>query len=304
MAVSVRPIVVVGSANIDLMLRVPKLPRPGETLVGQGFVTQPGGKGANQAIAAARQGAPVAFVGCVGADTFGEQARRALLADAVDVRHLRQADDLPTGVAMITTDDAGENCIALDPGANLALSIADLDAAADLIAGASMLICQLEVPLEAVRHGLALARAHGVPALLNPSPAVRLPPDCYERLDYLVPNRSEAAALTGIATDDLQGARAAAMQLRRCGVAEVLLTLGADGVMWCGPHGCRHLTAPIVRPVDTAGAGDTFAGAFAAARWRGLAMDEAIGQAQRAAAFSVQRRGAQASMPRLADLNG
>jgi len=296
-------IVVVGSVNMDMMLHCPHLPGPGETVLGDSFVTAPGGKGANQAIAAARLGAKVAFIGCVGDDAFGQAAFDALQAEGIDTHHLSRVSGSATGVAMITTDNAGENCIVLASGANALLSPAHIDAAEALFVGAALLICQLESPLATVRHAIGIAVRQGVPVLLNPAPAQQLPADLLHGIDLLVPNAVEAAALSGHTVDADGGAARAAEALRLGGATTVLVTLGRDGVVVATAEGCIHRPAIQVQAVDTTGAGDTFVGALAAARIQGMSLDAAIDLAQRAAAFSVTRRGAQASMPRLADLH-
>lgn len=298
---SLRAIVVAGSANVDLMLSVPHLPKPGETVAGGGFATEAGGKGANQAVAAAKLGAPVVFVGCVGGDAFGTQAIGALAATGVDVTHLHVLAGHTTGVAMVLNDAAGENCIALDPGANDRLAPAHVDGAVDAIANAALLICQLESPLATVAHALQTARWLGVPALLNPAPAQALPDELLQGLRFLVPNALEASLMTGIEVTDAASAERAARQLRERGVDTVLLTRGADGVTLVDASGVEHFPGRRVQAVDSTGAGDTFVGAFASAWRRGLPVAQAVEFAQGAAAFSVCSRGAQASMPTQAD---
>ena len=297
-----KSIVVVGSINIDLVLPCARLPRPGETVMGRAFRTEPGGKGANQAVAAARLGARVAFVGCVGDDAFGARLIAGFHAEDIDTTHVRRVADAATGVAMIQVDDQGQNSIVLGPGANEALSVAQVDAAAGLISAAGLLVCQLETPLAATQRAIAIAHAAGVPVLLNPAPARALPASLLRQVDVLVPNEGEAALLTGLPVQARAGADDAALKLRHEGCATVLITLGADGVLVADAQGCRHHPAPQVTARDTTGAGDTFIGAYAAARVAGEALDAAIAFAQRAAAFSVQRLGAQAAMPTQADL--
>lgn len=297
-------IVVVGSANMDMVLRVQHLPRPGETVSGHGFETLPGGKGANQAVAAARLGAEVHFVGCVGSDVFGTQMRATLQAEGVNVDHLATVSG-PTGIAIVQVDDAsGQNSIALEAGANAALSVAHIEAAAETIAAASMLVCQLESPLPAVQRAIAIAHAAGVPVLLNPAPVQPLPQHLLQQVSLLVPNESEAAVLAGQASGEPFDEVHAAERLRRLGAGTVIVTLGAHGVHVAQPSGAtRHAAPRVAQAVDTTGAGDTFIGAFAAARCRdGLALNEAVEFAQRAAAFSVARRGAMAAMPRREEL--
>ena len=297
-------IVVVGSANMDMVLRVQQLPRPGETVSGHGFETMPGGKGANQAVAAARLGAEVHFVGCVGSDVFGAQMRGTLQAEGVNVDHLATVSG-PSGVAIVLVDDAtGQNSIAIEAGANAALSAAHIDAAAATIAAASMLVCQLESPLPAVQRAIAVAHAAGVPVLLNPAPVQPLPPQLLQQVSLLVPNESEAAALAGQAPGEPVDEVLAAERLRRLGAATVIVTLGERGVHVSTPGGAvRHDAQPAARVVDTTGAGDTFIGALAAARCRdGLPLHDAVAFAQRAAAFSVSRRGAMSAMPHREEL--
>jgi len=305
-------IVVVGSVNMDMMLHCRHLPGAGETVLGDSFITAPGGKGANQAIAAARLGATVAFIGCVGDDSFGRAAVDALRSEGIDTQHLSRILGAATGVAMIATDDVGENSIVLASGANALLSPAHVDAAEALFLGAAMLICQLETPLETVRHAINIAVRLGVPILLNPAPALHLPPDLLSAIDLLVPNAGEAAMLSGLTVDakanaNASGAHGAAARsaeaLRLGGAKNVLVTLGGDGVVVATAQGCIHHPAVHIQAVDSTGAGDTFVGALAAARVQGVALDAATEFAQRAAAFSVTRRGAQASMPRLVDLH-
>jgi ribokinase len=308
---------VVGSINMDLMVRCTRLPAPGETVLGEDFSVVPGGKGANQAVAAARLGARVIMIGCVGNDGFGQRATEALSAEGINVSQLVRLPGVATGVALITVDQRGENTIALAPGANAALSVAQVDAARALIAGAALLVCQLETPLAAAGHAIAMAHAHRVPVLLNPAPAQPLPAAWLPQIDVLIPNALEAIALSGSGTGEGEGAgkgageaategdgevAAAAAGLRAAGARTVLVTLGARGVLRADDRGVARFAAPVVTPVDTTGAGDTFVGAFATAFAEGLPVDDCVTFAQAAAAFSVTRRGAQAAMPHRADL--
>ena len=290
-------IVVVGSVNRDMMLRCEHLPGPGETVSGRDFATAPGGKGANQAIAAARLGAAVSFVGCVGDDEFGVAARAALARDGVDTQHLAVVPGQATGVAMVLTDAAGENCIALSPGANASLGPHHLDAAAASWAGAAMLLCQLESPLPTVRHAVDLAGQRGVPVLLNPAPAQALPVDLLAKVSIIVPNAVEAGLLVGAPVQCVRDALHAAAHLLALGPSTVIVTLGAQGIVVATPRMTRYRPAPLVEAVDSTGAGDTFVGALAAVLAEGAPLLVAADLAQRAAAFSVTRRGAQASMP-------
>jgi ribokinase len=297
-----RPVVVLGSVNTDLVLRCSQLPIPGQTVRGHGFQSLPGGKGANQAVAAARLGASVSFVGCVGDDEFGRSARQVFVEEGIDIQHLHSVAGIGTGIAMIMVDDAGQNCIALAAGANSALSIAHVDAARAVIEAAGLLICQLECPLPVVQHGIALAHAAGVTVLLNPAPMHALPPELLAQVDVLVPNETEAAALIGLPPGAAFDAAAAAVRLRELGPTTVIVTLGAHGVQLASDGIGMHLEAPVVQAVDTTGAGDTFIGAYAAAWCEGASLSAAIDYAQQAAAISVTKAGALAAMPRRSDL--
>ncbi|AIO41470.1 ribokinase [Burkholderia latens] len=290
-------IAVAGSINVDLVTHAPRLPVPGETLLGTTFRTVHGGKGANQAVAAARLGASVAMIGCVGNDAFGARLYDALAAERIDVTHVRRIDGDATGVATITVDERGANSIVVVPGANARLDAESIDAARDAIAGAALLVCQLEVPIETVARAIGCAIAHRTPVLLNPAPARPLFDALLARIDYLVVNETEAESLTGIVVGDDASAVRAADALRAKGVANVLVTLGARGVCWRGCAGSGRHPAVAVTAVDTTAAGDTFVGGFAAARAGGASMDDAIAFGQRAAAISVTRHGAQTSIP-------
>ncbi|WP_175908222.1 ribokinase [Burkholderia sp. BCC1640] len=290
-------IAVVGSINVDLVTHAPRLPVPGETLLGTTFRTVHGGKGANQAVAAARLGASVAMIGCVGDDAFGARLHDALVAERIDVTHLHRIDGEATGVATITVDAHGANSIVVVPGANARLDAELIDEARDAIAGAALMVCQLEVPIETVARAIGSAIAHRTPVLLNPAPARPLFDALLARIDYLVVNETEAESLTGIAVGDDVSAVRAAEALRAKGVDNVLVTLGARGVCWRGSAGNGRHRAMAVVAVDTTAAGDTFVGGFAAARASGASMDDAIAFGQRAAAISVTRHGAQTSIP-------
>ncbi|MFE2880545.1 ribokinase [Streptomyces roseus] len=287
-------IAVLGSTNMDLVAYVPRAPRLGETVTGHAFRTVPGGKGANQAVAAARSGGEVVMIGAVGADEFGVRLRSALTAAGVETAALRTVEGA-SGTAHITVDDEGSNSIVVIPGANG--SVTGLEAGdAARIAAVDLLLLQLELPMEAVLAGAAAARAQGVRTVLTPAPARPLPRELLELVDLLVPNEHEAAALTGF-TDPLGAAEALLRE-----VPEVVLTLGAAGVLYAA-RGREPLAVPAlpVRAVDTTAAGDTFVGALAVALGEGRPMPEALRWASAAAALSVQRPGAQDSMPHRAE---
>ncbi|EEA00181.1 ribokinase [Burkholderia sp. H160] len=287
---------------MDLVVHAPRLPSRGETLLGDRFETVNGGKGANQAVAAARLGANVAMVGCVGTDAFGTLLCDALYRERIDLAHVHRVAGQPSGIASITVGSDGSNSIVVAPGANAQLSAADVDAAADLIASADMLICQLEVPLATVERAIEIAARNGTPILLNPAPAQPLDDALYRRIDYLLVNETEAELLTEMPVNGVPSARFAADALLGKGVRNVIVTLGAQGVIWAGADGSGQMAAPSVRVVDTTAAGDTFAGGFAVERASGASMQQSIAFGQRAAAVSVTRAGAQTSIPFRAEL--
>lgn len=290
-------VLVFGSLNMDLVVRVPRMPAAGETLTAHNFLANPGGKGANQAVACARQGARVAMAGRVGADGFGAQLRAALTQQGVDVAQVHIQPDASTGTAMILVDDAAQNCIAVVPGANACVGVGDAEALRERLQAAGMLLLQLEVPLPAVLRAAQLAHAVGCTVLLNPAPAQALPDALWQAIDVLVVNETEAQMLAGMTVADADSAAAAATRLAGRGPREVIVTLGERGVIWHSPGGTQHVPAVPVQAVDTTAAGDTFVGALAALRVQGESMQRALAHAVRAAALCVMRPGAQASMP-------
>ncbi|PKH20272.1 ribokinase [Pseudomonas prosekii] len=295
-------VVVIGSLNMDLVTRAPRLPRGGETLIGQSFSTVSGGKGANQAVAAARLGAEVSMVGCIGSDAYGQQLRNALLAEQIDCDAISIVDGA-SGVALIVVDDNSQNAIVIVAGANGALTPGVIDRFDSVLQAADVIICQLEVPDATVGHALKRGRELGKTVILNPAPASRpLPADWYAAIDYLIPNESEAAALSGLPVDSLETAETAATRLIGMGAGKVIITLGAQGSLFADGLGFQHFPAPQVHAVDTTAAGDTFVGGFAAALASGQSEAEAIRFGQVAAALSVTRAGAQPSIPTLSDV--
>jgi len=294
-------VVVVGSVNADLVVTVRQLPRAGETVSGGTFARHGGGKGANQAVAAARAGARVAFVGAVGADDLGDEALRELEAEGIDVSAVQRLDDVPTGVAVIVVDERGENQIAVASGANAALTGKAVTAAlAPLLTGDGVVLLGHEVPPEAVAAGAAAARAAGWQVILNPAPAREL----IDGLDgvFLTPNADEARRLVesggSSATDDVE---AVALALAARTGAPVLVTLGADGAL-LADDGVQRFAAPPVRVVDTTGAGDAVNGALAARLAAGDPLHEAVRFALAAASLSTRSPGARAGMPRREDV--
>lgn len=288
-------IVVVGSINMDLVTLSPRFPDPGETLTGDRFLTIPGGKGANQAVAAARLGASVAMVGCVGDDAFGKQLYDGLVAEGVDVTHVARLEGIGSGTASITVA-GGENNIVVVPAANGRVTPAQVEAARDMIRGAQALLVQLEIPLDAVDAALRIAQEEGTPVILNPAPAQRLPLEWLSRVRFLTPNQHELATVLGAPLDaDFRDL----MQRAPC---PVVLTRGEDGAWFRdGDVEPRHQPGFKVHAVDSTGAGDTFNAALAVHLAQGL--DVAVRRACAAAAIKVSRLGAQAGMPRAAEVD-
>lgn len=296
-------VVVVGSLNMDLVARAQRLPRAGETLPGESFFTVPGGKGANQAVAVARLGGSVAMIGNVGDDDYGRQLHRALYVEGIDCQGVSTCPGVSSGIALITVDAASQNCIVIIPGGNGLLTPQAVQRFDALLQAAEVIICQLEVPAETVAWTLARGHELGKQVILNPAPATGpLPADWFAHIDYLTPNESEAEALTGVTVTDQHSARRAGERLLQLGAGKVIITLGAQGAMLVTARGHQHYPAPVVQPLDTTAAGDTFIGGFAAGLVRGLEEGEAIAFGQRAAALSVTRAGAQPSIPYLAEL--
>lgn len=298
-------VAVVGSLNMDLVARAPRLPHPGETLAGRTFAQVPGGKGGNQAVAAARLGARVAMLGCVGADANGAQLRAGLEAEGIGCAALETGREA-TGVALIIVDDASQNAIVIVAGSNGEVTPDTIARHEAVLAAADVVICQLETPLDTVYAALATARRLGKTVILNPAPATGpLPAEWLPLIDYLIPNELEAATLTGLPVGSPEEAATAAAVLRAAGARNVLVTLGPRGVQAALEGAAPVLyDAPKVEAVDTTAAGDTFIGGFAAQLGEGAGVDAAIRFAQRAAALSVTRAGAQPSIPTRAEIGG
>ncbi|MDR7008085.1 MULTISPECIES: ribokinase [Paraburkholderia] len=298
-------VAVVGSLNMDLVARAPRLPHPGETLAGRTFAQVAGGKGGNQAVAAARLGAQVSMLGCVGADANGAQLRAGLEAEGIDCAAVETGREA-TGVALIVVDDASQNAIVIVAGSNGEVTPETIARHEAVLAAADVVICQLETPLDTVQAALATARRLGKTVILNPAPATGpLPAEWLPLIDYLIPNELEAATLTGLPVGSPEEAATAAAVLRAAGARNVLVTLGPRGVQAALEGAAPALyDAPKVKAVDTTAAGDTFIGGFAAQLAQGASVDAAIRFAQRAAALSVTRAGAQPSIPTWAEVEG
>lgn len=300
-------IVVVGSINMDLVMCAPRLPLPGEALPGTDFAIVPGGKGGNQAVAAARLGAGVAMIGCVGADPYGVRLLACLEAEGIDCTGVLTNHILPSGVAMVAVDEASQNAIITVAGSNGEVSPELVAVHRATLARAKMIVCEMEVPSVTVEAALFAAREFGVPSLLNASPVNGpLPSRWLEAVDYLVVNEIEAATLSGLRIDSIEDAKAAAEALHGRGALHVLITLGARGVVALfnessNPR-CEFYAAREVKAVDTTAAGDTFVGAFASAITGGRSHAAAVSFGQAAASLSVTRRGAQPSIPYLHEL--
>ena len=286
-------IVVIGSSNTDLVIRTPRIPSPGETLIGSDFMINAGGKGANQAVAAARMGGDVCFVACVGDDGFGAEAVRHYAGEGIDTSYIVRRNGVASGVALIAVDDAAENSIVVAPGANALLSPADIDAVESEIAAADYLLVQLEIPMETVARATELAVRHGVRVILNPAPAAPIADEVLARLDLITPNRSETELLTGLKVENVGDAVAAAAWFRGRGVRRVAVTMGSAGALVAE----EFVPAYRVEAVDTTAAGDVFNGALAVALSEGRELGAAARFAAAASSIACTRIGAQRSIP-------
>lgn len=295
-------ICVIGSANLDFTVALPRLPRMGETVSAGTLLVNRGGKGANQAVAARRLGAEVRMIGCVGDDDSGGEIRRALRAQGIGVDGIATSSDAATGTALIFVDREGRNQIGVAPGANHRLTVEMARAGEDAIGWAEVLVSQLEVPVPVVRWALETARRHGVPTVLNPAPVQELSDELLSLVTYLTPNAGEVAALTGIEVRDLESGRQAAARLCERGAGTVIITLGEQGALVCDGASAVHFEAFPVEVVDTTGAGDAFNGALAVGLAAGGSLEQVIPLASAAAALTCTRRGAQDALPDRADV--
>lgn len=291
---------VVGSINLDMNAYVHRFPRPGETLHGGRFTTGYGGKGANQAVMVARLGGSISMVGRVGDDIFGQDMRRNLAAEGIDARFVFESAGVSSGVAVITVDDNGQNTIIVIAGANGLVTPDDVAAAQAAIAGARVLLCQMEVPMAANLAALRLARAAGVTTIFNSAPVSgEVPAEVYQLADIFCPNETEAELLTGIEVHTLDDARLAASIILDRGARAALITLGARGCLYVSADGADEVIPTVeVNAVDTTGAGDAFVGSLGYFLAAGVALGTAIERANAIAAISVQSPGTQSSYPR------
>lgn len=292
-----RKILVVGSSNTDMVIKTHNFPAPGETILGGRFLMNAGGKGANQAVAAARLGGMVTFVGKIGDDIFGKQAVQQLEDEGINVDFVAVDPENPSGVALITVDKKGENSIVVAPGSNGTLSSADFDKALAELDDSEFVLMQLEIPIPTVEHIARMAAKKQKKVVLNPAPAAVLADELLQNLYIITPNETEAELLTGIKVSDEQSALKAALVLNEKGVELVIITMGSAGAFLLSNGKPEIISAPKVEAVDTTAAGDTFNGALVVALSEGKTIQESIAFANKAAAISVTRIGAQSSVP-------
>ncbi len=290
-------IVVIGSSNTDMVIKVPRLPKTGETILGGKFYTAAGGRGANQAVAAVRAGGEVTFVARVGNDMFGERAIASFQEEGINTDHIVKDNDLPSGVAELFVDENGHNLVAVASGANMNLSVYDIINAKQSILEADIILMQLEVPLKTLEYAAKLASDAGKRFILNPAPAQQLPISILKKISVLTPNEKEAELLTGIRVEDEDSAEDAGRILLSKGVSKVIITLGSLGAMVLDSSGSELVMGFKINPVDNTAAGDIFNGALAVAIAESKNIFEAVKFANAAAALSVSRMGAQSSAP-------
>lgn len=291
-------IVVAGSSSTDMVIKADHLPSPGETIIGNTFFMNPGGKGANQAVAAARLGGNVVFIAKTGNDVFGRQSVQIFEEEGINTDYIIEDAKNPSGVAMITVDKNAENCIVVALGANGTMVPNDLTKSVKIIEEATIVLMQLEIPLQTVEYIASLAASHGAKVLLNPAPALELPDSLLKNLFIITPNRKEAEMLTGIEVKDIETAKEAARIIKKRGVENVIVTLGSEGAVVINDTIIAHVQSIAVNAVDTTAAGDVFNGALAVAIAEGKDILTATAYACKAAAFSVTKMGSQSSAPR------
>ncbi len=290
-------IVIIGSTNMDMVVKTSHIPAPGETVLGGSFLMNPGGKGANQAVAVARLGGNATFISKVGNDIFGRQSTQLFDEEGIDTAGLLSDSNNPSGVALITVDEAGENCIVVASGANANLLPDDIQKVLDKVSGAEILLMQLEIPLETVAFAAQYASEKGIKVILNPAPANTLLPKLFGMIDIITPNTNEAEMLTGIAVSDMHTAKQAAGALHEQGVKSVVITMGKQGAALLHQGKFHTVPAPAVKAVDTTAAGDVFNGALSVAIAEGKELVDAVRFACQASSMTVTRMGAQSSIP-------
>lgn len=290
-------IIVVGSMNMDMVVKTSHIPQPGETVLGGSFFMNPGGKGANQAVAVARLGGDVAFVGKIGDDIFGKQSSQLFDEEGVDTNGILSDHDSPSGIALITVDEKGENSIVVAPGANAHLEPEDVGKVLAKYPDSKILLMQLEIPMRTVEFAARHAKEKGMQVILNPAPANELVPSVFHLIDVITPNVNEAEMLSGVRITDIPSARQAAERIHAQGVHHVIITLGKQGAALLADGVFYHIPAPVVETVDTTAAGDVFNGALAVAIGEGKDLADAVSFACRAASIAVTRMGAQSSIP-------
>lgn len=290
-------ICVIGSSNTDMVVKTERMPTKGESVIGGDFIMVPGGKGANQAVAAAKLGAEVYFVGCIGKDIFGEVSIENLKREGVLTDYIIRDEKNPSGVALIFVDKCGENIIVVAPGSNNYLSQIDIDRAKPIILSSDILVLQLEIPMEAVEYSVSLGHEKGIKVVLNSAPAKRLNEWVLSKIDVLILNETEIQLLSGMEVTDECSSEIAARDLLRRGVKIVILTLGSKGALLVWENETRLIPAPLVKAVDTTAAGDAFTGALAYSLANGNDLAETVKFANYTAAMSVTKMGAQPSLP-------
>lgn len=295
-------IAVVGSSNMDLVVKSTRIPAIGETILGGDFIMAPGGKGANQAVAAAKLGAEVFFIAKLGEDIFGSQSLNNFKKEGVNTKYVIQTEEALSGVALIMVDEDGNNLIVVAPGANHKLSPEDVKEAESDIASSGALVAQLEVPIETIEFAAGLANRSNVPFILDPAPAQKLSPQLLKMVDILTPNETEAQFLTGVEVKNQESAGAAAQKLLECGVKNVILTMGANGYLTVSNEGTEFVPAKKVKAADSTAAGDAFTGSLAVGLAQGRTLSDAALFANNVAALSVTKMGAQPSMPALQEV--
>jgi ribokinase len=298
-----KKIIVIGSCNTDMVIKADRLPVPGETVIGGTFFMNPGGKGANQAVAAARLGGKVTFISKTGNDVFGRQSIELFNTENINTNYIFSDPKNPSGVALITVDSNGENCIVVASGANASLCPADIETAKNEIEQSEIVLMQLEIPMETVEYATKMAFKKGIKVILNPAPAQSLSDKLLKSLYIITPNKSEAEILSGIKVHDWESAKKAADVIRAKGANIVVITLGSQGALICENQKYHKVEATKVTALDTTAAGDTFSGALCVGISEGNSIVDAVKMAAKAAALSVTRMGAQSSIPYRSELS-